>query len=91
MSLVGLPYELVAYVVGQLDLADVRSLTLSCKRFQFLLHEANITKLILEVGFKFPPVANSLADALPSPRHPTVPRPMRLAPPRDMQLDYGAS
>lgn len=65
MSLVGLPYELVAYVVGQLDLADVRSLTLSCKRFQFLLHETNITKSILEVGFKFIPATASLLMRCP--------------------------
>ena len=52
MSILGLPYELVAYIVGHLELADVRNLTASCKTFRFLLHEANITKKILEVGVR---------------------------------------
>jgi hypothetical protein len=37
-------------VVQHLDLADVYNLSFSCKRFQYLLHEANITKLLLEVS-----------------------------------------
>ncbi|KAL2259855.1 hypothetical protein VTK26DRAFT_6326 [Humicola hyalothermophila] len=48
MSLVRLPYELVCYVVRHLNLADARSLSLSCKRFQFLFEEPNIAKLLLE-------------------------------------------
>lgn len=50
MSLVGLPYELVSYVVQHLDLSDIRNLSFSCKTFQFLVREHNITKLLLEVG-----------------------------------------
>lgn len=50
MSLLKLPYELVAYVIQHLDLGDVRSLSLSCRKFQFLLYEPNIAKLVLEVG-----------------------------------------
>jgi hypothetical protein len=49
MSLVKLPYELVSYVVENLDLEDVRSLSLVCRRFQFLMQEASIAKVILEV------------------------------------------
>ncbi|KAK4122489.1 hypothetical protein N657DRAFT_575625 [Parathielavia appendiculata] len=43
-----LPYELISFVVQHLDLADIRNLSFSCKRFQYLLYEANITKLLLE-------------------------------------------
>ena len=50
MSLLKLPYELVCYVVQHLDLADVCSLSFSCTRLQFLLHEPNIAKLVLEVS-----------------------------------------
>jgi hypothetical protein len=50
MSLVQLPYELVSYVVQHLGLGDICSLSYSCKRFMFLVHEANITKKILEVS-----------------------------------------
>lgn len=49
MSLVQLPYELVSYVIGPLDLDDIHSLSLSCKRFQYLVHEPNIAKVLLEV------------------------------------------
>ncbi|KAK4038279.1 hypothetical protein C8A01DRAFT_37796 [Parachaetomium inaequale] len=48
MSLVRLPYELVAYVVQDLDLADICSLSYTCKKFQFLVQEAKITKRLLE-------------------------------------------
>jgi hypothetical protein len=37
-------------VVQHLDLADVCSLSFSCTRLQFLLHEPNIAKLVLEVS-----------------------------------------
>ncbi|GAB1313863.1 hypothetical protein MFIFM68171_04073 [Madurella fahalii] len=50
MSLVKLPYELVAYVVRHLHLGDIRSLSFSCRKFQFLLHEPNIAKLVLEAN-----------------------------------------
>jgi hypothetical protein len=36
-----LPYELVAFVVHDLDLADIRSLSYSCKRFRFLVEKSN--------------------------------------------------
>ncbi|KAK3373446.1 hypothetical protein B0T24DRAFT_261264 [Lasiosphaeria ovina] len=48
MSLVRLPYELTSYVVQHLDLADVRALSLTCKRFQFLLYEPRIARALLE-------------------------------------------
>ncbi|KAK3325211.1 hypothetical protein B0H66DRAFT_114131 [Apodospora peruviana] len=48
MSLVKLPYELIAFVVHHLDLADVYSLSRSCKRFWYLLHEGSIAKVLLE-------------------------------------------
>ncbi|KAK0719580.1 hypothetical protein B0H67DRAFT_485618 [Lasiosphaeris hirsuta] len=47
-SLVKLPYELLQFVVQHLDLADIRNLSLSCRRLQFLFHEPNITKAILQ-------------------------------------------
>ncbi|KXX73856.1 hypothetical protein MMYC01_209701 [Madurella mycetomatis] len=50
MSLVKLPYELVAYVVRHLHLCDIRSLSFSCRKFQFLLHEPSIAKLVLEAN-----------------------------------------
>ncbi|KAH6844980.1 hypothetical protein B0I37DRAFT_355510 [Chaetomium sp. MPI-CAGE-AT-0009] len=48
MSLVQLPYELVAFVVQDLDLADIRSLSYSCKKFRFLVEESKITKQLLQ-------------------------------------------
>ncbi|KAK3360246.1 hypothetical protein B0T25DRAFT_125066 [Lasiosphaeria hispida] len=47
-SLVKLPYELLQFVVQHLDLADTRNLSLSCRRLQFLFHEPNIAKAILQ-------------------------------------------
>ncbi|SPQ22237.1 72a3aa2f-2190-4b85-bf05-56eaeebbfd7c [Thermothielavioides terrestris] len=48
MSLLRLPYELLSIICEHLDLRDIYSLSFSCKRFQFLLYEPNITKLLLE-------------------------------------------
>ncbi|KAK3986319.1 hypothetical protein QBC44DRAFT_141574 [Cladorrhinum sp. PSN332] len=48
MGLVKLPYELVSFVVKDLDLLDVRNLSLVCKRFQYLTQEARIAKQLLE-------------------------------------------
>ncbi len=88
MSILGLPYELVAYIVGHLELADVRNLTASCKTFRFLLHEANITKKILEVSV--PNFADFwpsfFADTYHSPKHLTALRPSRLATPKNMPM-----
>lgn len=47
--LVNLPYELLALVVGNLNLADTRSLSRTCRHLQFLFHEAKIARVILEV------------------------------------------
>ncbi|KAK3943432.1 hypothetical protein QBC46DRAFT_338685 [Diplogelasinospora grovesii] len=47
MSIAKLPYELVSYVVQHLNLEDVRNLSLTCRRFQYLVHEENIAKTIL--------------------------------------------
>lgn len=57
MSLVQLPYELVAFVVQDLDLADIRNLSYSCKKFRFLVEESQITKQLLQV--------NKLAPSMP--------------------------
>ncbi|KAK1749948.1 hypothetical protein QBC47DRAFT_407438 [Echria macrotheca] len=46
--LVKLPYELLSFVVDNLDLTDTRNLSLTCRRLQFLFHERNIAKWILE-------------------------------------------
>ncbi|KAK3301393.1 uncharacterized protein B0H64DRAFT_37413 [Chaetomium fimeti] len=48
MSLLQLPYELVAFVVYDLDLSDIRSLSYSCRRFRFLVEESKMTKQILQ-------------------------------------------
>ncbi|KAK4104214.1 hypothetical protein N658DRAFT_247128 [Parathielavia hyrcaniae] len=48
MALARLPYELLSFVVQHLDLADIHNLSLSSKTFQYLLYEANITRLLLE-------------------------------------------
>jgi hypothetical protein len=47
--LVNLPYELLALVVGNLNLADTRSLSRACRHLQFLFYEAKIARVILEV------------------------------------------
>ncbi|KAK0638852.1 hypothetical protein B0T16DRAFT_338418 [Cercophora newfieldiana] len=46
--LVKLPYELLWIIVQYLNLEDARALNLTCKRLQFLFHEPNIAKAILE-------------------------------------------
>ena len=69
MSLVKLPYELVAYVVQHLDLGDIRNLSFSYRKFQFLLHKPYIAKLVLEVSPSNLP-SNEFANILrrPMPR-----------------------
>ena len=47
--LVHLPYELLALIVENLDLADAWSLSLACRPLQFLFYEAKIARVILEV------------------------------------------
>ncbi|KAK4219132.1 hypothetical protein QBC37DRAFT_151646 [Rhypophila decipiens] len=47
-ALVELPYELVAFVVYNLDLLDIGNLSRSCKHFQYLLHDESIAKALLE-------------------------------------------
>ncbi|KAM7200164.1 hypothetical protein V8F33_004097 [Rhypophila sp. PSN 637] len=47
-ALVKLPYELVAFVVYNLDLFDICNLSRSCKHFQYLLHDGSIAKALLE-------------------------------------------
>jgi hypothetical protein len=59
MSLVRLPYELVAYVVQDLSLDDICSLSYTCKKFRFLVQEAKIAKRLLEVSSVIPAVDNS--------------------------------
>ncbi|KAL1837888.1 hypothetical protein VTJ49DRAFT_3292 [Mycothermus thermophilus] len=49
MSILHLPHELVAYVVGDLDLDDIYSLGRTCRHFASLvLHEQRFTKWLLE-------------------------------------------
>jgi hypothetical protein len=54
MSLLHLPYELVAYVVQDLDLVDICNLSYTCKKFQFLVRDVQITKRLLEVSSPMP-------------------------------------
>ncbi|KAK0614234.1 hypothetical protein B0T14DRAFT_570190 [Immersiella caudata] len=46
--LVKVPYEILWLIVQYLDLEDTHALSLSCKSLQFLFHEPNIAKTILE-------------------------------------------
>jgi len=54
-ALLKLPYELHSLIVQHLDLADIRALSLTCKRLQFLFNEHSIAKSILEVCSVAPP------------------------------------
>ena len=54
MSLLQLPYELVVYVVQDLDLVDICNLSYTCQKFQFLVRDAQITKRLLEVSSPIP-------------------------------------
>ena len=59
-----LPYELLSLVVQYLDLPDTRALSLACKGLQYLFHESNIAKQILEVSSVGPlSVSAPLAEA----------------------------
>lgn len=49
MGLAKLPYELLSFVVEDLDLVDIRNLSLVSKRFQYLTEESSMAKQILEV------------------------------------------
>ncbi|EAQ92316.1 hypothetical protein CHGG_00551 [Chaetomium globosum CBS 148.51] len=66
MSLVQLPYELVAFVVQDLDLADIRNLSYSCKKFRFLVEESQITKQLLQSRA---PYSTEARDAQKSENH----------------------
>ncbi|KLU86406.1 hypothetical protein MAPG_05420 [Magnaporthiopsis poae ATCC 64411] len=48
MSIRRLPWEIVSYVVQDLDLDDFVSLSLSCRHFQSLLRDDNICRRLLE-------------------------------------------
>ncbi|KAK3377670.1 hypothetical protein B0H63DRAFT_222055 [Podospora didyma] len=48
MSITNLPYELTVFIVQYLDLADIYSLCLTCRRFRFLVQESAIAKTLLE-------------------------------------------
>lgn len=50
MSLMQLPYELVALVIRGLDLDDIRNLSCTCKGFRFLIQESEMAKRLLEVS-----------------------------------------
>ncbi|KAK1836315.1 hypothetical protein QBC39DRAFT_367681 [Podospora conica] len=46
--LVYFPYELLALVVGHLDLPDIRSFSRTCRYLQYLFYEDKIARVILE-------------------------------------------
>ncbi|EGO61359.1 hypothetical protein NEUTE1DRAFT_77305 [Neurospora tetrasperma FGSC 2508] len=48
MSLLKLPYEMVSYVLDELDLDDVWQLSLTCRHLRSLVTESNIAKRLLE-------------------------------------------
>ena len=56
-----LPYEIIAYIAQSLDISDVFNLSLTCQHFQYLIHEKNICKTVLEVTYL------SSLSPLPSP------------------------
>jgi hypothetical protein len=56
MSLATLPYEIIGIIVQDLDLEDVFHISLSSKRFLYLIHEDRVCKTVLEVCF-LPPVS----------------------------------
>ncbi|KAK4225024.1 hypothetical protein QBC38DRAFT_280963 [Podospora fimiseda] len=47
-SLKSLPYELVSFVIQDLDILDIRNLSRSCRKFLYLTWEGRIAKQILE-------------------------------------------
>lgn len=47
--LITLPYEVLAYIVSNIDLDDVLNLGLTCKALKFLLTEDSICKSIIQV------------------------------------------
>lgn len=49
MSLLKLPYEMVSYVLDDLDLDDIWQLSLTCRHLWSLVTESNIAKRLLEV------------------------------------------
>lgn len=49
MSLLKLPYEMVSYVLDELDLDDVWQLSLTCRHLRSQVTESNIAKRLLEV------------------------------------------
>lgn len=49
MSLATLPYEVVGIIVQDLDLEDVFHISLSSKRFLYLIRENRVCKAVLEV------------------------------------------
>ncbi|KAK3501769.1 hypothetical protein B0T13DRAFT_446858 [Neurospora crassa] len=48
MSLLKLPYEMVSYVLDELDLDDVWQLSLTCRHLRSLVAESNTAKRLLE-------------------------------------------
>jgi hypothetical protein len=49
LCLVSLPYEVLSYIVSNIDFDDVFSLGLTCKALKFLLTEESICKSIVQV------------------------------------------
>lgn len=49
MSLLKLPYEMVSYVLDELNLDDVWQLSLTCRHLRSVVTKSNIAKRLLEV------------------------------------------
>jgi hypothetical protein len=49
LTLAALPYEVLSYIVGEIDFDDAFNLGQTCKALQFLLTEERICKSILQV------------------------------------------
>ena len=50
LSLVSLPYEVLANIVGNVDFDDVFNLALTCRNFKFLVTEESLCKTIVQVS-----------------------------------------
>jgi hypothetical protein len=64
LCLVSLPYEVLAYIVSNIDFEDVFNLGVTCKALKFLLAEESICKSTVQVrpcaAVTFPDCGNSV-------------------------------
>lgn len=49
-SILHMPYEIVSYIVQALALETIYDLSQSCRRFQYLIKDENICKMLLRVS-----------------------------------------